>query len=164
MRRRMLGLVGGLAGLAALAMWLMPARQSALAWALDQFQSVQASAQAQELRQTELGRASEEASYWMKRKLELSQRVLEGLALGDFERIAAAARTLDKLNTIENFVRGRNEAYRTQLEIFRAANLSLIRHADRQNLEGATLAFHQMTLSCVQCHKQLREGKATAAR
>jgi hypothetical protein len=100
----------------------------------------------------------------MKRKLELSQRVLEGLALGDFERIGTAARTLDKLNSIENFVRGRNEAYRTQLEFFRTANLALIRHADRQNLEGATLAFHQMTLSCVHCHQQLRESKPAIAK
>lgn len=100
-----------------------------------------------------------EASYWMKRKLELSQRVLEGLALGDFERIAAAARTMDKLNTIELFVRGRNEAYRTQLELFRAANAALIRHADQEHLDGATLAFHQLTLSCISCHKHLRETK-----
>lgn len=124
---------------------------------LEAAQPAESSPQAQES-----PRGPDESSYWMKRKLELSQRVLEGLALGDFERIGTAARTLDKLNTIENFVRGRNEAYRTQLEIFRAANLALIRHADRQNLEGATLAFHQMTLSCVNCHKQLRETKSTA--
>jgi hypothetical protein len=101
----------------------------------------------------------EDASYWMKRKLELSQNVLEGLALADYEKIGTAARTMDKLNAIENFVRGRNEAYRAQLEIFRYANASLIKSADAENLDGATLAFNQMTLSCVNCHKQLRGAK-----
>jgi cytochrome c556 len=101
----------------------------------------------------------EDASYWMKRKLELSQDVLEGLALADYEKIGDSARTMQRLNAIENFVRGRNEAYRAQLEIFRYANESLIKNADKQNLDGAALAFNQMTLSCVNCHKQLREQK-----
>jgi hypothetical protein len=100
-----------------------------------------------------------DASYWMKRKLELSQQVLEGLALADFDKIDKAARTMDTLNSIEKFVRGRNEAYRAQLEIFRYANASLVKAAAKENLDGATLAFNQMTLSCVNCHKQLRETK-----
>ncbi|MCL6507378.1 MAG: hypothetical protein K6T59_10145 [Bryobacteraceae bacterium] len=157
--RRAIGRSGGLAVLLALTIWLGMGRGGAQAGRLDEARTTQASPQAAEAQP-----GAEEASYWMKRKLELSQRVLEGLALGDFERIGTAARTLDKLNAIENFVRGRNEAYRTQLEIFRAANLALIRHADRQNLEGATLAFHQMTLSCVNCHKQLRESNSAAVR
>ena len=33
----------------------------------------------------------------------------------------------------------------------------LIRHSNEKNLDGATLAFTQMTLSCVNCHQQLRE-------
>jgi len=100
-----------------------------------------------------------DASYWMKRKLELSQDVLQGLALEDYDKIAEAARTMDKLNSLEKFVRGRNDAYRTQLEMFRYANAALIKSAEKQNLDGATLAFNQMTLSCINCHKQLRETK-----
>lgn len=100
-----------------------------------------------------------DASYWMKRKLELSQDVLQGLALEDYEKISEAARTMDKLNAIESFVRGRSEPYRAQLEMFRYANKALIKSADKQNLDGATLAFNQLTLSCVNCHKQLRDDK-----
>lgn len=122
-----------------------------------------ASAAAQEPKQTDRAdktdKAEQEASFWMKRKLALSQDVLEGLAMGDFDKIDAAARTLDKLNSIEKFVRGRNEAYRAQLDLFRYANASLLKAAETNNLDGATLAFNQMTLSCVHCHQQLREGK-----
>ena len=66
-----------------------------------------------------------DASYWMKRKLELSQDVLQGLALEDYEKISEAARTMDKLNAIESFVRGRNESYKAQLDMFRYANKAL---------------------------------------
>jgi cytochrome c556 len=99
---------------------------------------------------------TEDASFWMKRKLELSQKVFAALTEGDFDTIDQSARTMGKLNTIEKFIRGRNPEYRAQLEIFKFANEELIRHADKKNIDGATLAFNQLTLSCVNCHKQLR--------
>lgn len=104
-------------------------------------------------------RSLEDASYWMTRKLHLSQEVLAGLALKDFDKIVKAAGTMDRLNSIEKFVRGQSAEYKAQLEMFRYANKALIRNADAENLEGATLAFNQLTLSCVNCHKHLREGK-----
>jgi hypothetical protein len=104
-------------------------------------------------------RKDDEASPWMKRKLELSQRVFAGLAAGDYDAIGESARTMENLNRIELFIRGRNDDYRTQLRAFQFANRELIRAADAKNLDRATLAFQQMTLSCVNCHKQLRDGK-----
>ncbi|MDX1948709.1 MAG: hypothetical protein SFU86_25195 [Pirellulaceae bacterium] len=103
-------------------------------------------------------KALEDASYWMTRKLHLSQEVLAGLALKDFDKIVKAAGTMDRLNSIEKFVRGQSPEYKAQLEMFRYANRALIRNADAENLDGATLAFNQLTLSCVNCHKHLREG------
>jgi cytochrome c556 len=35
----------------------------------------------------------------------------------------------------------------------------IIRQANQDNLEGVTLGFNQLTVSCVQCHKHLRETK-----
>jgi hypothetical protein len=49
--------------------------------------------------------------------------------------------------------------YRTQLEVFNDANEQIIRQAQKDNVEGAALAFTQLTISCVNCHKQLRESK-----
>lgn len=99
---------------------------------------------------------ADDASFWMKRKLDLSQKIFAALTQGDFETIDESARTMGKLNTIEKFIRGRNPEYRAQLEIFKFANEELIRQADKQNIDGATLAFNQLTLSCVNCHKQIR--------
>jgi hypothetical protein len=43
------------------------------------------------------------------------------------------------------------------LASFRSANKSLVRMAQEKDLDGATLAFMQLTQSCVQCHKVLRD-------
>jgi cytochrome c556 len=63
---------------------------------------------------------------------------------------------LAKLNQIEKFVRGRDQAYRAQLDIFRYAVEDVRKEAEAKNIDGVTLAFNQMTLSCVNCHKLLR--------
>jgi hypothetical protein len=107
---------------------------------------------------TEQGRP--EASFWMKQKLQLSQNILAGLTSGDFEMIKASAESLSVLNHVEGFVRRRNPGYQAQVTLFQFANDELIRAAHKQNLERATLAYTQMTISCVNCHKQLREAPA----
>ena len=62
------------------------------------------------------------------------------------------------LGRIEGFVRRKNPDYRAQLRTFELANQELIRQGKRGNSEGATLAFNQLTTSCVACHALLREG------
>jgi hypothetical protein len=98
----------------------------------------------------------DEPSVWMKKKLEYSQGILEGLSAGDFDQIAKNAESMQTLNNVERFVRGRTPRYRTQLELFQDANEELLRAANADNLEGVTLAFNQLTISCVKCHKELR--------
>lgn len=102
----------------------------------------------------------DEPSVWMRKKLDYSQAILEGLAMADFDKIAKNARAMHGLSKVESFVRGRTPGYRTQLQIFLAANEDLIERADEDNLDGAALAFTQMTISCVNCHKQIRKGGA----
>jgi hypothetical protein len=96
-------------------------------------------------------------SVWMKKKLDYSQGILEGLAVGDFDMIAKNAEAMRSLSKFEGFVRGRSPGYRTQLQIFDEANKEILVQARRDNLEGASLGFAQLTMSCVNCHKQLRQ-------
>lgn len=99
-------------------------------------------------------------SFWMDKKLEYSQHILSGLALEDFEKIGRTAQAMQRLGKIETFVRRHDtEAYRTQFRVFQFANEELIRLAAEKNIDGAALAFTQLTLSCVNCHKQLRGAK-----
>jgi hypothetical protein len=60
------------------------------------------------------------------------------------------------LNDLERFVRRGAPGYRTQLRSFEFAIAEIQQQAKRENIEGVTMGFHQLTLSCVNCHKQLR--------
>lgn len=99
-------------------------------------------------------------SFWMKKKLEYSENVIEALATGDFDKLAENARSMTQLNAIEEFVRGRDETYRHELHAFEHASRQLLQQAEKENIEGATLAYMELTLSCVNCHKHLRDHKA----
>ena len=103
--------------------------------------------------------AEKSKSFWMEQKLRLSKELLVGLANADFESILRSAEIMRGLNRVEVFVRRKPEGYRDQLRFFNMANRSLRKAAQEENLEAATLAFNQMTISCVNCHKHLRDAK-----
>jgi len=100
---------------------------------------------------------AEEPSFWMKKKMEYSEKILAGLATADYESIEKNAASMNKLSQIENWVRGNSPEYKAQLATFRSANKSLVRLAQEKDIDGATLAFMQLTQSCVQCHKLIRD-------
>lgn len=102
----------------------------------------------------------QDMNFWMKKKLDYSQAILSGLATADFDAIGKNATSMDRLSKLEKFVRRSDaEEYRAQLRVFLAANKDLMTAAEKKNIDGATLAFTQMTLSCVNCHKALRDEK-----
>lgn len=106
------------------------------------------------------GGGDQPVSFWMKKKLDYSQNILAGIATADFDQIVENAQAMRKLSSVEGFIRGRTPGYRTQLHIFEESADEIIRQAKKDNVEGAALAFTQMTTSCVNCHKQLRaEGQ-----
>jgi len=108
----------------------------------------------------EVGNQEKAASVWMKKKLDYSQEILAGIAIADFDRVAAAAANIKTLNKIEAFVRGRNPAYNEQLKAFLDSNEEILRQAAAKNVDGAAAAFSQMTTSCIRCHKVLRDQPA----
>jgi hypothetical protein len=100
--------------------------------------------------------AASQPSVWMRTKLDFSRNILAGLASEDFDKVAANAQAMQGMSMFESFIRGKMPSYRTQLEVFQDANDEIIRQAQKDNVEGAALAFTQLTMSCVNCHKQLR--------
>jgi len=98
-------------------------------------------------------------SFWMKKKMEYSQEILAGLATEDFDAVAKNARSMNALGQLEKWLRANTPEYRTQLKVFRRANENLIERAEEKNLDGAALAYVQLTLSCVNCHKVVRDQK-----
>jgi len=100
----------------------------------------------------------DQKSYWMKKKLEFSEHILKGLALADFDTIIKSADSMRNMSVLEKLTRRTHaEEYRAQLAIFQASTKQLIHEAEKKNIDGTALAFTQMTLSCVNCHKVLRD-------
>jgi len=94
-------------------------------------------------------------------KLQTSQKIFAALTEADYETILESTNTLKMLSTLEGFVRRRDPRYHTQLRTFEFAVEEIQRQAKKENIEGVVLGFNQLTLSCVNCHKQLRDASAS---
>jgi hypothetical protein len=111
------------------------------------------------LAQTKRSRAAKE---FMRDKLELSQRVLEGLATEDYDLIMAKGVKLSAMSKEADWRVFENPDYDQQSVLFRRQVEALVKSAKDKNLEAATLAYVRMTMSCVDCHKLVR-GKLVAS-
>jgi hypothetical protein len=100
--------------------------------------------------------AEKSTSLWMEKKMAYSQALLRGLATGNHAEIGENARQMRLLSKVEGFVRSKKPGYREHLRTFERACNDLIIHSDKENLAGVTLAFNQLTISCVDCHQTLR--------
>ena len=110
------------------------------------------------LAQTRRSRATKE---FMRDKLELSQKVLEGLAMEDYDLISTKAQKLSAMSKEAPWQVFENPDYAQHSATFRRNADSLVRAAREKNLDAATLAYVRMTMSCVDCHKFVR-GKIVA--
>jgi hypothetical protein len=91
----------------------------------------------------------------MWRKLDLAHDTLDGLVLEDFEALEAYAEDLVSLSQAgERFVLD-SEAYLEESREFRRAARELGRAARGRELEAATLAYVDLTLRCIRCHRML---------
>jgi cytochrome c556 len=111
------------------------------------------------LAQTKRIRAAKE---FMRDKLELSQRVLEGLATEDYDLIIAKGTRLSAMSKEADWRLFENPDYDQQSVTFRRHVNALVKAAKDKNLDAATLAYVRVTMSCVDCHKLVR-GKLVAS-
>ncbi|NIL96262.1 MAG: hypothetical protein GTO76_02720 [Planctomycetales bacterium] len=108
------------------------------------------------------GQSPEELRAFMRAKLDHSQKVLEGLCVEDFDRIAKNAQQLALLSQESNWRVLQTEDYVQYSLEFRRAAHAMVTAAEKKNLDAATLAYVDMTMKCVKCHKYVR-GIRTAA-
>ncbi len=97
------------------------------------------------------------ASMWMRQKVTASQNILADLTKADYEAIEKNAKSMIAVGYLEKWIRADTPEYQTMLRDFLHANKSLALAAREKNLDGATLAYLQLTLSCVNCHKVVRD-------
>ncbi|MGN6387266.1 MAG: hypothetical protein ACTHMT_13610 [Verrucomicrobiota bacterium] len=99
----------------------------------------------------------------MRQKLDHAQRVLEGIALSDFDMIASNAAKLGALSSEGAWRAYDTPEYVEQSAIFRRHVERLRKAAHEHDLDAATLAYTKMTFSCVECHKYIRDRRLTLA-
>lgn len=99
-----------------------------------------------------------QSSIWMKQKLVASQNILGGLTKADFDAVRLNAESMLFVGYLEKWVRAETREYKNMMRDFEYANKSLIRASREKNLDSATLGYVQLTLSCVNCHKVVRDA------
>ena len=92
----------------------------------------------------------------MRKKLNSAQTVLEGMVLEDFGLMMQGAQELKKISTAAEFNVIDFGEYSLFADKFRRVTEKLEKKAKEKNLDGATLAYIDMTMSCVECHKYVR--------
>ena len=75
------------------------------------------------------GEKTQPVSFWMEKKLEYSQEMLRGLAIGDMKLVATKAEQMRVLSKVEGWIRKGTPGYTAQLQAFDFANAEIKRHA-----------------------------------
>lgn len=95
----------------------------------------------------------------MDQKLTCTQNVLEGLSLNDFKKVRTNAKTLLQLTNTEEWLAIKTPEYAKHTNEFRDSLDKMLKRVEERNLDGATLAYLELTLTCVRCHQYVREVK-----
>lgn len=104
---------------------------------------------------------TKELSELMRRKLDNSQKVLEGIALNDFEKIAKHADELIAVSKLAEWRVLKTPQYELHSNDFRRIAETIVKEGKAKNIDGAVLAYVDLTLTCVKCHKHVREVRMT---
>lgn len=99
----------------------------------------------------------DQVAAFMRVKLTHSQDVLEGLAVEDYDLIDRGAQQLSLVSEDASWQVLQTEDYARQSADFRRSCDRLREAARAKNLDGAALAWMEVTMKCVQCHKYIRD-------
>ena len=97
---------------------------------------------------------------FMRVKLGYAQKVLEGLTLEDFDLIAKSSQEMNLLSKATNWQVLQTPEYLRQSQDFQHATEALTEAAKKKNLDGAALAYVEVTMKCINCHKYVRGVRA----
>jgi hypothetical protein len=83
--------------------------------------------------------------------------MLEGIALADYDNITRSAEELIQLTKTEEWRVLKTPRYEMHSNDFQRATELIIEKAKMKNLDGVTLAYFELTMNCVRCHRYVRE-------
>jgi hypothetical protein len=99
----------------------------------------------------------------MHKKLEASQKLLEGIALNDFEKIGKQSDELAAISRRAEWKVLKTPKYELYSNEFQRTAEDLAKSAKKKNIDEAALNYVELTLTCVKCHKYVRETRDTSA-
>ena len=93
----------------------------------------------------------------MRDKLTYANEALDGLATEDFAKVAKSGEMLRMISRAASWHVINSEEYSHLSRNFQEQAADLVRHAKDKNLDAAALDYMRMSLTCIQCHKYLRD-------
>lgn len=105
--------------------------------------------------------AADPVQTFMRAKLTHSNEVLEGLTTENFDQIAKHGQELSLLSRATSWNVLQTPEYKQRSLEFRRGTDALTKAGKNKNLDGAALAYVDVILKCVNCHKYVR-GVRTA--
>lgn len=97
-----------------------------------------------------------EINAFMRAKLDHAKNVLEGLTVENLPMVAKNSQAMALLSQDEQWRVLQTPEYLQRSVEFRRAVEGLTEAAKKENLDGATLAYVDVTMKCVECHKYVR--------
>ena len=95
-------------------------------------------------------------SVFMQQKLDASSEILKGLMIEDYKLIQKNADVLLKMSRQERWRASNDMMYLQNSNQFRNTVEELRTKAIRKSTDGASLAWVNVTMSCIQCHNWVR--------
>ncbi len=93
---------------------------------------------------------------FMQQKLTASTNILEGLMTEDLKLVADNANQLLEMSKEERWRASNDMLYLQHSNQFRNAVDDLYKKAEKNSTEGASLAWINVTMSCIKCHEWVR--------
>lgn len=95
-------------------------------------------------------------STFMRKKLEMSNQVLEGIVTEDAALIRKGAEALGEMSKAEKWMVSNDVMYRQSNGEFQRSVEKLVEAAKKENFDQAALNWIDTTMKCIECHKFVR--------
>ena len=101
-------------------------------------------------------------SAFMRKKLDASSQVLEGLTTEDAELIQKGAKALTEISKAEKWQILSDPEYREYSLDFRINARKLAEAAEKGNFDNSALQWFAAMKNCIECHQHVRSARAEA--
>jgi len=96
---------------------------------------------------------------FMRAKLDHSKKLLEALTTENYEVMAKESQNLSLLTLAEQWEVLQTPEYVQHSREFRRTADAIREAAEKKNLDGASLAYVELTMKCINCHKYIKRNR-----